>query len=303
MELTADIIVPMYNAQATISRCLDSLLKQSNVNKIIVVDDASQDASKEIVEGFTRKSSKILLKSTQHGGPSLARNEGLKFATSPVVMFCDSDDYYFPNMVPILLSLLEKNDADIAVAGIVDVDRNGNCKSRKQKTATVAEKEKANELILFDAGVFGGVHNKAYRSDVLNGISFDTRYSFCEDTIFNLTIINKFEPKITISGKPLYAMCFNPKSITHSSDFRLKGMNAAKNLSKYSEEASISNELRQKIDAKCFSLRAFNHEKGLLQETLCDFFKVNTACHDYFFNPKVRTKEKIFTLAAILRAR
>ena len=293
----------MYNAEATIQRCLDSLVSQAGVGKIIVVDDASVDCSMQLADQYMVRFSHVVLKPVVHGGPSRARNEGLKYAESPVVMFCDADDYYLPNMVSSLLTALEKTNADLAVGGIVDIDGQGRTRCRKCSEQQITDKLYASELILMDPSVFGNVCNKAYRRNKLQGLLFDDRYSFCEDTIFNLTFIEQSVSKMVMVNQPLYAMCYNAQSLTNSGRFDAKGMNAAQNLENYACEHHVSDQLKKIIEAKCFALRAFSGEKGLIKEFRRDFFATGTACHNYFFNKLVPAREKIYTALAILRTK
>jgi glycosyltransferase involved in cell wall biosynthesis len=103
------VIIPMYNAESSIIRCLTSVINQSYKGEIeiIVINDGSKDTSKELVEKFIElnKNSSIKLINKQNGGVSSARNAGMKKATGEWIAFCDSDDAWLPNKLSKQLKL------------------------------------------------------------------------------------------------------------------------------------------------------------------------------------------------------
>jgi glycosyltransferase involved in cell wall biosynthesis len=107
------VIIPMYNAESTIVRCLNSVINQSYKGEIeiIIVNDGSKDNSVEVVENFikTDENTKIVLISQENGGVSKARNTGLKTVTGKYVAFLDSDDAWFTNKLSIQIEILENN--------------------------------------------------------------------------------------------------------------------------------------------------------------------------------------------------
>lgn len=109
------IIVPMFNVESYISRCLDSLLKQDIENyEIIVINDGSTDQSDNIVREYQKKSNKIKILEQKNQGQSVARNKGLEEANGKYVFFVDSDDYVVENSLHNILNKIIKYDLDIA---------------------------------------------------------------------------------------------------------------------------------------------------------------------------------------------
>lgn len=91
------IIVPVYNAEKYLNRCISSLLNQTYYNlEIILVNDGSTDNSKKICENAAKKDSRVKVTNSVNEGVSLARNKGLKRASGDYVSFVDSDDYVEP---------------------------------------------------------------------------------------------------------------------------------------------------------------------------------------------------------------
>lgn len=94
MKEKVSIIVPIFNAEKTLNRCVESLLRQSYENiEIILVNDGSKDASWIICKRLHEKSNKIKLLSKENGGVSSARNAGIHIASGSKMVFVDSDDY------------------------------------------------------------------------------------------------------------------------------------------------------------------------------------------------------------------
>ncbi len=119
MRAPLSVIVPIYNSEETIGRCLDSLLNQSQRRiKIICVNDGSTDGTLEILRRYRTISSKIRIIDQANKGRAAARNAGLDVVKTKYVMFCDSDDYFEPQMCENMLDVMDKNEVDLAVCGI-----------------------------------------------------------------------------------------------------------------------------------------------------------------------------------------
>lgn len=120
------VIVPVYNAEVTIRRCLDSLLRQSIADsyEILCVDDGSTDGSAEIIQGYATKFPSIIRYIAQeHAGVSAARNIGMENACGEVIAFCDSDDYLIDGAYGMLLNRFWNDLTDVLTFSAVTVDR------------------------------------------------------------------------------------------------------------------------------------------------------------------------------------
>ena len=114
MKEKISIIVPVYNVEEYLPRCLDSLINQTYKNiKIICVNDGSTDGSAKILEEYEKKDERIIVVSKKNGGLSSARNAGLKKCDTEYVMFCDSDDYYAVRMCNKMLETIENDNSDV----------------------------------------------------------------------------------------------------------------------------------------------------------------------------------------------
>lgn len=118
------VIVPVYNAEEYLSRCLDSLLNQGVEDyEVICVNDGSTDGSLEILNGYAERYSTVMRIINQaNGGISVARNAGLDVARGDVIAFCDADDYLVPNAYRYLLENCWRNDIDVLKYNSVTLD-------------------------------------------------------------------------------------------------------------------------------------------------------------------------------------
>ena len=113
------IIVPVYNVEKYLRRCLDSLLAQTFRDiEIICVDDGSTDGGPQILDEYACKDSWIKVLHQRNGGLSSARNTGLAHTNSPYVMFLDSDDEFHPEMCELMVNAINEGECDFARSGV-----------------------------------------------------------------------------------------------------------------------------------------------------------------------------------------
>lgn len=112
------IIVPIYNAEKFIKRCVESIIRQSYpLLEIILVDDGSTDYSPMICEEMSEKDTRIKVVHQKNNGVSSARNTGIQMSTGQYIMMVDSDDYLYERTVELMLREIKKNEADLAICG------------------------------------------------------------------------------------------------------------------------------------------------------------------------------------------
>lgn len=125
MEELISIIVPVYNVEKYIRRCVDSIINQSYKNiEIILVDDGSIDKSGLICDEYSKKDERIKIIHKENGGLGFARNSGLEIAKGEYVTFIDGDDYVGINHIESLLSLIKEKGTDTCIAGYTKVYSN-----------------------------------------------------------------------------------------------------------------------------------------------------------------------------------
>lgn len=205
------IILPIYNVEKYLDRCIQSILNQSYENlEIILVDDGSPDRSSEICDEYRKSDQRIKVVHKENGGLSDARNAGLILAKGKYIIFLDSDDYIEHTMVEDAVTVLEKNNSDIVIWGyyadFVDEDENlisskiiNPCISGDFLKSDFYEVTITNELI----GILGYAWNKMYKKSLLlkNNFKFTKGLSLVEDIVFNGPVLTSAE-RISFIEKP-----------------------------------------------------------------------------------------------------
>lgn len=119
---TISVVVPVYNAENYISRCVESVLDQTYCNwQMILVDDGSKDKSLEICQKYANEDNRINVIHQENAGPGIARNAGIAKASGNYVVFIDSDDYIEKDY----FQLLSMHDEDVVFINVRDVDDDG----------------------------------------------------------------------------------------------------------------------------------------------------------------------------------
>ena len=134
------VIVPVYNTEKYIEKCVMSILNQTYKNlEIILIDDGSTDNSPQICDSLAKKDNRITVIHQPNGGVSSARNIGLDNTHGDYITFVDSDDYIEPNMIEFLSENI--GDTNIAMCGYTSVDENGNLSPQENVTVTAPTQE------------------------------------------------------------------------------------------------------------------------------------------------------------------
>ena len=118
MEDLVSIIIPVYNTEKYLSKCLESVINQTYKNlEIILINDGSTDKSKEICESFAKKDKRIQILNKENSGVSSARNHGMRLAKGQYIAFIDGDDYAEENYIEELLKNLKQTESDCVLCG------------------------------------------------------------------------------------------------------------------------------------------------------------------------------------------
>jgi len=186
-ENTVSIIVPVYNREKVIVRCLQSLQAQTyRYLEIIVVDDGSQDQSAEICMTMAANDSRIKVIKQTNGGVSSARNRGIKEAAGKYLMFLDSDDVYEADTVDSMMEYAAENT--LCICGMRRIDPHGKSKDYVYDQTPVSYYDSDYYFEIDRRRLFYSVCNKLYMKEkiIKNGLFFDESIHYTEDFIFNL---------------------------------------------------------------------------------------------------------------------
>ncbi|MDF2553708.1 MAG: glycosyltransferase [Chryseobacterium sp.] len=168
------IIVPVYNVENYLAKCLDSLVNQTYQNiEILVVNDGSKDDSENIIQDFANRfPGKIKAFFKENGGLSDARNFGIDHATGDYLGFVDSDDYVSQTMFEEMIDLAEKHHAEMVICNIQKVDENGNVTQKLTQIPNMPEKIDLNENFSVFSDLSYFACNKLFKKEIFAGKRF-----------------------------------------------------------------------------------------------------------------------------------
>ena len=189
MTFTLSVIIPVYNAEKHLDRCIESIANQTYTNlEVILVDDGSPDNSGAICDEWAKKDDRIKVIHKPNGGVSSARNAGLDAATGEYIAFADSDDWLSIDAYSKCMSEAAASDADLVVFGYETHLSFGNTKTSMDCNMFTRYEYKENIARYISTGVgFNAVWNKVFRARIINdyNIRFDETMHINEDGIFN----------------------------------------------------------------------------------------------------------------------
>ena len=194
MAPTVSIIVPVYNAEKTIGRCIDSILGQQYTDfELLLVDDGSKDGSGAICDSYALADSRVQVIHKENTGVSDTRNIGISRARGVYLQFLDSDDWITPDATKLLVEAAGEHNCDLVISDFYRVV--GERVSRKgdiDEDRVLTREEYAAHMMEQPADFYYGVlWNKLYRRDIVadHHLQMDPEISWCEDFMFNLEYI------------------------------------------------------------------------------------------------------------------
>ncbi|MGL5520726.1 MAG: glycosyltransferase family 2 protein [Cetobacterium sp.] len=208
------VIIPAYNVEKYIERCINSVLNQYLKNiEIIVIDDGSKDKTSDICLKMSENNKSIIYKKVQNSGCSAARNLGISMAKGKYIAFLDSDDWVDSDMYVNMVEEAEKHQADIVICGFKKLDENKNLLS----TVKSPKRSTKNNYIDCTTEWFASPCNKIYKKDLLekNNIRFLLNIYTGEDMFFNFISFFYSENIISVD-KPFYNYFMNQNSVSNN---------------------------------------------------------------------------------------
>lgn len=209
MTPEVSIIVPVYNAEATLARCVDSILAQTFRDmEVLLVDDGSKDASGRMCDEYAQKHANVYAVHRENGGDSAARNTALAIARGRYVQHVDSDDWLEPYATEKLVNAMRESGAGLAVCSFNNVI---NGEKRPVKLGIEGLQPPQRQLMEFAYGLpdallrVGASWNKLYRREIIaaHSLRFEEIRRANEDALFNFAYIKHIE-NVFFIDEPLY---------------------------------------------------------------------------------------------------
>lgn len=187
MKTLISIIVPVYNAENTLNRCVDSILNQTFTDfELLLIDDGSIDQSGKISDEYAAKDQRIKVFHKENGGVSSARNIGLDNAKGEWITFCDSDDFVFPNWLKHFVDNISDEIDLVCQAFECNKPLVHEFKNKRIFGLTYKGHVQDGVLLLDKNHILGYLWTKLFRRSIIvsKKIFFDTRYNYWEDQEF-----------------------------------------------------------------------------------------------------------------------
>lgn len=287
-ENLISIIIPMYNAEKTILKTVESLQNQTHENiEIIIVDDGSDDHSYEICTEKIKDDKRVKIIKKENGGVSSARNCGINNSKGKFIQFVDSDDLVEKNYCEELLNNLLKESADFAICSYIQ-------KAGKEKISYLIGEEiysKVEFIRHFSSSenpiLMNPPWNKLYKSEIIkkNRIKFDEKMSFGEDFVFNVNYLDYCKKIVTVE-KPLYIYIYQDNGLCNkkrSIDFYYEN-----NMKLYMSYEKLLNNNKDNI----ISINLNTHFLFVIRNIITSIFLTNS---NLSFKEKTRIVKRIIS--------
>lgn len=281
------VIVPVYNAEKTIERSIQSLRAQSVENiEIILVNDGSTDRSFDILQHYATVDPRICVVNKKNGGVSSARNTGIKKAQGEFVLFCDSDDYVNEKWIENMYRATSGEHDVLPICGYCSIDKDGN--SSNVAMDSVQKVNKKDFYMFCELNLFNVPWNKIFSRKIImeNSIFFDENLSLGEDLLFQLDYLRYVKFIVNV---PEYLVYYS-----------------------YGNEGSLSNKFRANMwennQSIMNSLMAFMNQLGTdiskYEKTYYKsyFYMIVTSCKNNMKNSQFSFRDKIKANNNILKS-
>ena len=213
------IVVPVYNAEKYINKCIKSILGQSCPDyEAILIDDGSVDNSGMICDDYADHYAQICVVHTENKGPAAARKKGVGYAAGEYIMFVDADDWLDEEMLEYAVRVAEDTDADIVCLGHREVDESGQTKavfSQEFDSLNMTETTQMMHHLHGTRYIDSGPWAKLVRRSLFVGIDFCENVTIGEDYFMVLQLLEK-AGKVVLCKKTMYNRCIRTTSISRS---------------------------------------------------------------------------------------
>ena len=220
MSALVSVIIPVYNVEKYLCRCVDSVLNQSYSDlEVILVNDGSSDNCPEICDEYAERDSRVKVIHKENAGLGYARNSGIEVCSGEFVMFMDSDDYLDDDAVQVLYQRIITDNSDIAIGKHVDVYEDGSTNGRF--CGFIEDRILSQSEIYSSMGKYAvSAWGKLYKREVLAGIKYPSLK--CAEDLWVFPQILERCNTISIVNKTVYYYYQNSESITHKKSEQAK---------------------------------------------------------------------------------
>lgn len=304
------VIVPVYNVEKYLERCINSIINQSYTNlEILLINDGSKDSSSDICDKYAARDPRIRVFHQANSGAALSRNIGLEHATGDYLSFVDSDDYLADDFYKELYNLMISTGSDLVQCGYYEVDEQGNKLQNEQPKVFDLESTGYDCLMNLYKSEFRPSNilfwNKLYKRQLWYNICLPNKT--LHDDAYALPYIYDIATKVALTSQRLYFYTVRTGSITTTADpeYLLRkhiDLNAVYNqLYEYFKKKGYSELASSIIIEKCHEIRqAYKRTRRLKvnRHTKLQYFKkihgdLETYLKIYLSNKDIKLRKKI----------
>lgn len=228
MEHLVSVVIPVYNVEQYLRRCLDSVIGQTYKQlEIILIDDGSTDASGAICDEYALKDIRIQVFHTENQGLSNARNTGVSYAQGEYLAFIDSDDYIAEDMIEVIYDRIMRDESDLVICNFLRVNNAGKVLPENADSPILDEKlnteEALNKLCGSMCWYYVTAWNRLYRTELIREIPFPPN-QINEDELIAHYLLGSCK-SVSCVKKPLYYYVQSNDSITRGK-YTIERLNA-----------------------------------------------------------------------------
>lgn len=246
LKPTFSIIIPVYNAQNTISRSIESVLLQEMQDfELILVNDGSSDNSLQVCKKYAKGNQKIRVIDKKNGGVSSARNEGINNANGEYVVFLDSDDTISPKLLKLFYKVIEEQHADLVFCNFTIVTNTQNIPNMVDVKEVSSKKDISSQFEkLYNANLLNCCWGKCYKRKLID-YQFDSKLQLGEDFLFVLNYLENAKTVYYINQELYNYYVLSENTLSFAGGIkRLKNLYAV-----YDQSKDI---LQKLFDTNCF---------------------------------------------------
>ncbi|WP_391557561.1 glycosyltransferase family 2 protein [Robertmurraya sp.] len=285
MKPFISLIVPVYNGEKFLRKCLESLVSQTYKDyEIIIINDGSTDNSKSICDEFNLKYKNFRVINIENGGVSNARNIGIEQSRGEFISFVDSDDFVGEKYLEIMVRKIEESNVDMVICGIKQVENSDICKVVSELLCPkpgYIHKENLGVVIkdLINSSYINYCYSKLIKRSLLidNQIKFNNNLDLGEDTLFVIECL-KYVDSIHLISKSSYYYLINSSSNSLTHKIRKNKFGILNYISKYIYEfceksGFLNNELEKSLIERYFKIIQFCLDENLNLRQKGDFLR------------------------------
>jgi len=241
--MKVSVIVPVYNVEKYLDKCLNSLVKQTLKDmEIIIVNDGSTDKSQEIIDNYAKKYKNVISIVKENGGVSEARNLGLKKARGEYIGFLDSDDWVSKDMYKKMYQKAKSGNFDVVACDTQAIYP----AEKRYISSNIKNDNVSNKELMIDA--YAVIWNKIYKREIINEIEFKKGMNFCEDVEFLYMVYSKIKTIGVVKGS-LHNYLQREGSLTYVYDKKLYQLiDAMDDVIKFYKENDLYKEYKQELE-------------------------------------------------------